>query len=134
MNETSSQLVKVTLVRLDETEHYTPKFFEDHPLVAKVFGTYIFDRTERTFCCEATPSYFLRYLRSDPEWTEDPDEEERGSADITLIEAEEDSDHYRHCRDVERYIADHKDQSYVDTFEYETMDEAIEEHQGNHVL
>lgn len=48
-------------VAVDETAHYQIDE-EDRPFVEKILGVYLYDATERTFCCELTPSYYLRHV------------------------------------------------------------------------
>jgi len=135
-NKTENEFpVQVTLVRYDETEFYSPAFFSEEPKVLAVYGVYLFDRNTRTFCCESTPSHFLHWLRADVEWKVEPTDEDRERVDSKLIDVDQsDSSHYRHVRDVERFIQDNPLMFHADPDEYETVDEAIEYHQGNHWL
>jgi hypothetical protein len=131
--------VEVTLVRYDETKAYNLDRFpaETAPKKVKsIHEVYLFDRNSQTYCCEITPSYWLEYLRSDVEWNEEPTEEERNAMEEELItiNANADNSCYRHVRDVEAYVKANPTQAHIDKNEYDTMDEAIEQHDANHVF
>lgn len=48
-------------VAIDETAHWNLDD-EDRPYIEKMMGLYIYDRNEHTYCCELTPSYYLRFI------------------------------------------------------------------------
>ena len=51
----------IVAVALNETRHYLidPA---DKPYIDRILGVYILDRSERTHCCEITPSYSLEHV------------------------------------------------------------------------
>lgn len=49
-------------VALDETKHWNLSD-EDKPFVKAIMGVYFYDANEYTYCCEITPSHYLRGLR-----------------------------------------------------------------------
>lgn len=104
-------------VNIDETRFYKKAFLVRIGEGAKIYGSYIFDLNERTFCCEITPSYYLEYAGSfivGGEYSEAIDEE--------VMQANVHSEgHYRHCRSVTNYkpIAG------------ETLDEALDQYHSN---
>jgi hypothetical protein len=105
---------------------------EDAPFIKDIFQTYVFDMNERTFCCEITPSYSLEPVYTSVEFTTDtPDEvRERLSEKYEC----EPSDHsYMHCSRVQGYIKAHPDRHHH-YGEGESLDEAREFYQGNHVI
>jgi len=112
-------------IKIDETKYWDQNF------VARLKGnrliaTYIFDATERTYCCEITPSYFMRYVNTEVVGSNyDFNDEEWNEINDIIFEGEyqSDNDHYRHCSSV-------KDSILFDT-NAEEIEEAIEEFQAN---
>jgi hypothetical protein len=122
MQETDFRYVKI-----DETENWNKDFIKDLGPGAKIVATYIFDATERTHLCEATPSYFLRYAGTEIQPGRELSDSENEHYDEVVREAEfkcNDNDHYRHCRDV-------KDSHPVPTKDAETLDEVLEDFFAN---
>jgi len=62
---------KFVAIRLDETEHWSD---EIKARVKAIYAHYLFDERQVTYCCEVTPSFWLRWVGFDIE-TEDPQEE-----------------------------------------------------------
>jgi len=61
-NMTTATLpIDAYVVSLDETQHYA--IAEEHkPHIEQIRGVYLFNRNERTYCCEMTPSHYLIHL------------------------------------------------------------------------
>ena len=51
----------IVAVWMDETRFYNLAA-EDAPFIERIIGVYILDRSERTYCCEVTPSYLLHHV------------------------------------------------------------------------
>jgi len=90
-------------VALDETDHYNIDQ-ADAPFIVRIRGVYLFDRNERTYCCELTPSYFLIHLYDQIEFADEADEDVREALDEKYAHEPSD-DIYVHCGDIERIIA-----------------------------
>ena len=56
-----------------------------------VYAVYAFDAASRTYCCEATPSYAMLFLRHEPRALPDG-EDARERIDETLMECDRDAD------------------------------------------
>ena len=48
-------------VAFDDTRYFDIEE-EDKPYIEKILTVYFFDSNEYTYCCELTPSYYLRFL------------------------------------------------------------------------
>lgn len=70
---------------------------------------YAFDRNERTFCCELTPSYCLMFLAADCVPVDTLSDDEREALYELVIDGSRDTEHvmYMHCRDVDRMLEEH---------------------------
>jgi len=81
------------LLRLDETHDWTLDLKGAH-----AFGVYLVDLSEKTFCCEVTPSYTLyplyHYTDSEDEALREEVSEEPMSDDVQ----------YRHCAGIDAMI------------------------------
>jgi len=110
---------------------------EYRPYVERIMGVYFYDATERTYCCEITPSYCLRFLYNYVVFTSDtPDDvreelSERFSNDF----AHDGEDLYMHCRAVDGIPSSRK-RHYGATSpdcedESDRQDEVREHYQGN---
>ena len=55
--------VDACVIALDETRDWTI-LGDDQPYIERILGVYLYDRGCYTYCCSATPSYFLDYLRT----------------------------------------------------------------------
>lgn len=102
---TNRREIDAYAVVLDETNLYTidPA---DAPYIARIRGVYLFDRNERTHCCELTPSYYLIHLYDQViptdagEALDDADRE----ALYEKYEHNGGEDCYVHCGEIERII------------------------------
>jgi hypothetical protein len=113
------------IVSLDETQYYSIAE-EDKPFIEKIIQIYLFDRNERTYCCELTPSYYLDPVYADVYVKEGtPDDIRDALYEKYCFEPSEGS--YYHCGAIEGIPADRKYQFG----EVETMDEAREDAQAN---
>lgn len=103
-------LVDLWEVEFDETEFWTIDE-ADKPFIAKIVGTYLFDRNERTFLCSSTPAYWLQcvgqYVRLveglDPEANDYQGEHIRDKYENQA--SMKDADGYYECRDVDNLPA-----------------------------
>jgi hypothetical protein len=94
------------VVAFSEVDHYQIRE-EDRPHIQDIRGVYLFDRHERTFCCEMTPSYWLIHLYDEvvltPEAQEALDELEKD----TIYQEYEycgGDDIYVHCHTIDGMI------------------------------
>jgi RimJ/RimL family protein N-acetyltransferase len=135
---------------LDETGHWNIDA-EHAPYIKAIRGVYLFDRNERTHCCEITPSHYLIHLYDQVIFTDAGEElDDYAKDDIyqTYEYTGQSEDIYVHCRTVDRMIAkatkpglnfDHYHDGtvnapYADTKHAEQM-EALREHFcGNHYI
>jgi hypothetical protein len=89
-------------VGIDVTAHYSVAE-EDKPHVKRIIDVFFYDRNEHTHLCEATPSYFLRYLYTTIEYAEgvffNEDLRERLDQEYAHCYTE---DSYMHVSDVDR--------------------------------
>jgi hypothetical protein len=94
------------VVALDETANYEIDK-ADRPFIREIRGVYLFDRNQRTHCCELTPSYLLIHLYdevipSEAGYALDDRAVERL---YERYECEGGDDRYVHCHTVEGIIA-----------------------------
>ena len=117
-------------VLLDET-----KFFniapEDRRHIESIMTLYVFDRSERTYVAEMTPSYFLV-----PVWTtvrfKDVDLDEDTRSDLDEKYSYEGSDDtYMHLSAVERFIKRNPKRVVQYGYAEEGVDEVVEEYSAN---
>jgi len=108
-------------IKIDETEHWDESFVKK--LGCKLEATYIFDDSVCTYCCESTPSYFLRYAGTDI-ITDAREINDQDYENILESESNCDNDHYQHCW----RLTDCKPIPYNNA---ETLDETIEEFHAN---
>jgi len=94
-------------ISFDETVHWNIAE-EDKPYIEKMMGVYFYDRSEYTYCCEVTPSYWLRHLGNVAycRW-DTPDEVRERIYDKYEIGGYDDSC-YMHVRVVEAIPAERK--------------------------
>jgi hypothetical protein len=123
--ETSTSKHDAWLVSVDETRHYNidPA---DLPYVEKICQVYLYDRNERTYCCELTPSYYLDPLYVNIDFTPDTPDDLRDSLQAKYCFEPADGA-YMHARIVERFPAERKHQ----IGSVESLDEAREDAQSN---
>lgn len=86
-------------VEFDETILYSVAP-EDAPFVKRLLGVYFFDATERTFLCEATPSYRLEHLEDYIEFVDGVDEDKREELNGKYACAGGGNTHYIHVREL----------------------------------
>ena len=101
--ETNRREIDAYAVALDETEHYNidPA---DAPYIQRIDGVYLFDRNEKTHCCELTASYYLIYLYASVVFTDDISDDLRNKLDEKYAHEPSD-DIYVHCHTVDRIVA-----------------------------
>lgn len=90
---------KWALLKVDDTESWRGPIRER---VRRIFSVYLFNRMERTYCCEATPSTGLRFLRSEYDADDDMDDDEREKLADAIQEADLDTEPYTYIH--ERYV------------------------------
>jgi hypothetical protein len=112
-------------VRIDETKHWNEKLLAELGPGTKIIATYVFNAAEVTYCCELTPSHYLRYLGTEIKPGRELTDEEWEHYDEVVRDAEYESEneHYRHCNSI-------KD-SHPVPCDAETLDDVIEEYQAN---
>lgn len=108
-------------VVFDETRFFTVDP-EDAADVERIESTYVLDASERTFCCESTPSFWLEYLQTGVVCRADVGEERRGELDEKYAHLGGEGC-YMHCSSVEDLPCVKGD--------FSSMDEAREHWQGN---
>lgn len=87
-------------VAIDETEHWNIKD-ADKPMIERIIGVYFYDAREYTYCCELTPSHYLRFISHEVYVTDDTSDEDRERLwEEALGEGGE--DFYMWVRDVQR--------------------------------
>jgi hypothetical protein len=133
------------VVALDVTEYFS--IADEHaPFIERIRSVYLFDRNERTHCCELTPSHYLIHLYDQVILTDAGDElDDYAKDDIyQTYEYCGSEDIYVHCHVLDRIIAkadrgNHYHDGivnapYADTTHDEQM-EALREHFcGNHYV
>lgn len=90
---------RIVAVRLDETEHWRKDILAK---VKKIWAHYMFNENEHTTCCEATPSYYLRWFDFDVEVKEGMEMDEDLYDQIYWGFHDCDNDGYYHCRRIDR--------------------------------
>jgi len=129
MNTQVNKSVKPSFrfVKIDETEHWNPEFVNSMGEGTKIIATYAYDETDRTFCCELSPSHWMEYLGTDffpgRELTDEENEEAYGK--ILEGESSDDASHYRQCWDVKKL------DTHPVTCDAETLEDVRECFQAN---
>lgn len=92
-------------IALDETANYEIDE-NDRPYIKQIRAAYLFDRNQRTHCCETTPSYYLIYLYNEMVLTDEGLALDEYAVDelYQKYESYSGDDIYVHCCDVERLI------------------------------
>ena len=111
--KTETKIAKLKVVKIEETQFWSKKIVKK---AGKLFGVYIFDENESTFCCEITPSHYLRFLYSFTEKFVDDKTNEL----IRESDATEGGDFYMHSGDANKIEA-------VATYEFEYEGEIEDE-------
>ena len=84
---------------------------EDQPHIQDIRGVYLFDRNQRTFCCEMTPSYWLIHLYDEVILTPEADEALNESEKDAIYQEYEycgGDDIYVHCHTIDGMISHSK--------------------------
>lgn len=99
--DTDRREIDAYAVALDETEYYNidPA---DAPHIERIMGVYLFDRNERTHCCELTPSYYLIHLYDEIVFSTDADDVMEALDEKYAHEPSDDI--YVHCGEIEKII------------------------------
>lgn len=101
----SEKPIDAYVVALDETDHYDidPA---DRQFIRQIRGVYVFDRNERTHCCEWTPSYWLIHLYDEVLLTEAGEALDDHAADDLYQKYEYcgGDDIYVHCHSIDAII------------------------------
>lgn len=128
---------EIVAVAIDETEHWNLSKFDTTHLL-RIECVYVYDRTERTYCCEATPSRCLFPVLQRPIFREgvELDEATLEAWNEAMIENMESDPHYRHARsiDAEPVLATYEPKGGWEpgTSSQDAIDEAIEYFLANH--
>lgn len=145
LNTEPTVKIDAHIVGLDEKSLYVLSAELDKYIKA-VRSVYLYDKNTVTYCCELTPSYYMRQLYVYPELSDEgqklpEDEQER----IHDMFAEVCDNCYMHCSTVDRLTEEAKKSGYwyhpgktgasYDDTPYEVqMEELYEEYRCNHVL
>lgn len=100
MNEVTEQ--EYHRVKVDDTSGWDEGLLSKHHIV-KTETVYVFDRSQRTYCCEITPSYEMwpsHYELSFKDGTSDEKREDAWEVVEDNFYLEEIK--YIHCRDIDR--------------------------------
>lgn len=117
-------------VRIDETIGCRADFLER--CGGKLWGVYIYDESERTFCCEITPSYWLELVDYLPaSFPEGEEESEALSLELLEVLNESERGMYMHVHAVEKLGG--KERFFIpNEDEHESaMDDALEAYRAN---
>lgn len=121
--------MKVNAISLNETRYFNFKD-EDKPYIKEVRSTYAYNPESCTHLCELTPSYELRFLHTYIIWVGDPPSDVQEEL-VTRYCYEGSEDTYMHCADVRQFAKDHPECHKVYACEYEDIEEACEQLNGN---
>jgi hypothetical protein len=124
--------MKVNAVSLNQTRYFNIRD-EDKPYIKEIRATYCYDPELGVHLCELTPSHELRYLHTYIVW-EDDDILDHDDLRDSLEERychEGDDDTYMHVSDVRQFAKDHPEYHKVYDCEYESIEEACEQLNGN---
>jgi len=90
----------------------------DAPLIDKIVSVYLFDRNQRTHCCELTPSYWLIHLYDQVRTRADADlSDDRAQELYNKYESFPGADIYVHCHEIDHLI-DAKDPEPFTVYHY----------------
>lgn len=135
-------------VRIDETETFKG-WLEKYTFWGKIYGVYIYDANEVTYCCNMTPSYCLYPVGYALEW-DGMDLEEMAAKsgipydELDYLENTIDEDEivsYYHCGSIDRlsetekvlqvdYSLESNSSDWDETYRY-LLDKAKETYRGN---
>lgn len=91
--------MELYVVKIDETEYYTERFFQRFPEVKKVFGVYMVDFDTYTYLAETQPSFYLVHLENQPDVSRKMSDERLEELDDAL-RSPEDENMYLHVSDI----------------------------------
>lgn len=115
-------------VAYDETRYYQIDL-EDKPLIKSIWGVYLYNKNEYTYCCELTPSYSMEPLYTYIIYQDDLSEDQIDRLDNKY--AHEGMEHvYRHVSDVNHYV-DSNPKLSASYGPADNQDEVIEYWAGN---
>ena len=114
-------------VRLDIAKYCTP-VERAVKYIRAIYDVYMYDHNEHTFCCETTPSFYLRHLYTTVDFQNDPSEEMIADIEETCCESAEDI--YMHVSDIEKLPE--TDKRAFPKKSFEDAEEAREYMQGNY--
>ena len=136
------------VIAFNETGYYV--IADEHKnLIKEIRSVYIFDRNERTCCCEITPSYYLIHLYDEVILTDEAydtltDEQKEEIDNEYEYSGGEDNNHYVHCYEIDAiiqkrvrfqtYHAGKTGVKYSDTPYEEQMESLREHYNANHCL
>jgi hypothetical protein len=94
--------IDARVLALDRSQNYS--IDERHkPFIARIEEIYLYDKNERTHCCEFTPSYYLIYLytRVIPTQAGDQLKDHEQDEIFQAYELEETDNCYVHCHEID---------------------------------
>jgi hypothetical protein len=113
-----NNMTQFKYIQIDETEYWNEDFVKTWGEGAKIVATYIYDSECRTFCCELTPSYEMRYAGFEL-FSQHLELEDFEKIEEQIRENDVDSsDHYRHCHSVKGRDVPCDAESIEDVIEY----------------
>lgn len=116
-------------VAINETSYWKKEWIEEHG-IESMYGVYIVNLNEVTYCCSLTPSYCLYFIESFPIHKDgvDPDEGERESIYSDTLDADCHTEEvsYFNCGGIDRLDDKWKDRLDVDLDDAETDNEKID--------
>ena len=96
------------LIKIDEREHWCNAIKAQ---TTENFGVYVFDRDERTFCCELTPSYCLAFVANDYTEIDGLAEHARNALNEDVLDTDNEPVTYMHVRDIEWLLKEHPERA-----------------------
>jgi len=121
--------MKVNAISRNETGYFNIRE-EDKKYIKEIRSTYCYDPELGVHLCEMTPSHELRFLHTYIVWEGDPSEERREELETHYC-YEGGEDIYMHVSDVRQFAKDHPEYHKVYECEYENIEEACEQLNGN---
>lgn len=121
--------VKVNALSRNETSYFNIKE-GDRPYIKEIRSTYIYEPEVGVHLCELTPSHELHYLHTYIIYTDEVSDDLRDELESRYCH-EGGEDIYMHVSDVRQFAKDHPEYHKVYTCEYESIDEAREQLNGN---
>jgi hypothetical protein len=115
--------MRVNAVSVNDTQYLNLRP-EDRILVQEYHTVYAYDPESRTYLCEMTPSYELRYLHSYLILRGEVDDDKRAELDEHYC-SDGGEDTYMHCSSVKRLS------TQKECGEFDSMEDACEHLNGN---